>query len=108
MNFSGKGRPKRFSSNFVTEADKWRSGRRVSRRNASLDQSDDDEDTDDETWDWTEELRERHRLGSTKSDQDVEVKLTRKQTLILSTLVPDEILFLDKFVFSFLQQKILY
>lgn len=98
MNFGTRSRPKRPSSYLVPGNNKWRTGRRFSRREADLEESDEEAESDNEVKDWTQELMERQKLSSIKSDQDVEVQLTRKQTLILSTLVPDEILLMEKLV----------
>ncbi|KPJ17945.1 Adenylate cyclase type 10 [Papilio machaon] len=47
--------------------------------------------------DLTHEFFGRESLSEEQIDQDVEVRLSRKQTLILATMVPDEILLLENF-----------
>lgn len=99
MNFRRvRARSRKNSMNIMVSAEKWRTyGRKMSRRDS--DQfTDDQEDGLPETGleDWVEEFFIQKSLGSEQCDQDVEVKLTKKQTLILSTLVPDEILLMEK------------
>ncbi|XP_032522428.2 adenylate cyclase type 10-like [Danaus plexippus] len=100
MNFRRvRARSRKNSMNIMVSAEKWRTyGRKMSRRDS--DQfTDDQEDGLPETGleDWVEEFFIQKSLGSEQCDQDVEVKLTKKQTLILSTLVPDEILLMENF-----------
>ncbi|CAK1545542.1 unnamed protein product [Leptosia nina] len=102
MNFRRpRTRSRRNSLNFIVNSEKWRShGRRISRRNtdfADEGSSDDDLAQAGELQDWVEEFYFRKSVCADKSDQDIEVKLNQRQTLILSTLVPDEILLMDKF-----------
>ncbi|KAM3962169.1 adenylate cyclase type 10-like [Aphomia sociella] len=99
MNFR-KPRARKNSMNVVVNTEKWRQyGKRMSRRNASCieEESGDEEPEYHEIKDWVEEFFERKSTCPDKSDQDVEIQLTKKQTLILSTLVPDEILLMNTF-----------
>ncbi|XP_028156359.1 adenylate cyclase type 10-like [Ostrinia furnacalis] len=101
MNFrKARPRSRRNSLNVMNNTEKWKqtSNRRFSRRDTCFDENSDDDDPKyDEIKDWVEDFFERKSETPEKYDQDVEVKLTRKQTLILSTLVPDEILLMDQF-----------
>lgn len=82
----------------MVSTEKWRNySRRMSRRGQELF----DEDVDEyepqykEVKNWVEELFDR-KSDADKIDQDIEIQLTKKQTLILSTLVPDEVLLMEK------------
>ncbi|XP_038207347.1 adenylate cyclase type 10-like, partial [Zerene cesonia] len=101
MNFRRpRTRSRRNSLNFVLNSEKWRSyGKRISRKDQDLVEEDSDDDVPNagELKDWVEEFFVRKSVCADKSDQDVEIKLNKKQTLILSTLVPDEILLMNKF-----------
>ncbi|XP_045504242.1 adenylate cyclase type 10-like [Colias croceus] len=100
MNFRRpRTRSRRNSLNFVLNSEKWRSfGKRISRKDQDQEEdSDDDVPKAGELKDWVEEFFVRKSVCADKSDQDIEVKLNKKQTLILSTLVPDEILLMNKF-----------
>ncbi|KAJ8711801.1 hypothetical protein PYW08_008755 [Mythimna loreyi] len=100
MNFlKNKQRPRKASTSIMVGTEKWRNyGRRMSRRGHELfeDELDDYEPRYKEVKNWVEELFER-KSDADKVDQDIEIHLTKKQTLILSTLVPDEVLLMDKF-----------
>lgn len=81
----------------VATTEKWKKYRRLSRPNSyGDDDSDDDGPKYREIKDWVDEFFER-KSECDDNDQDVEVKLSKKQSLILSTLVPDEILLMDKY-----------
>lgn len=82
----------------MMSSERWRNyGRRRSRWDASLEEDSDEDDPEGiEIKDWAEDFFDRKSLYQEKSDQDFEVQLTKKQTLILSTLVPDELLLMDK------------
>ncbi|XP_022114749.2 adenylate cyclase type 10-like isoform X1 [Pieris rapae] len=101
MNFRRpRTRSRRNSLNFIVNSEKWRNqGKRISRRDDDFLEEDSEDDIAQagELKDWVEEFYVRKSVCVDKSDQDVEVKLNKKQTLILSTLVPDEILLIDKF-----------
>ncbi|XP_059051739.1 adenylate cyclase type 10-like [Achroia grisella] len=101
MNFrKPRRRSRRNSMNVVVNTEKWRQyGKRLSRSNTRFvdEDSGDEEPEYHEIKDWVEEFFDRKSVCPDKSDQDVEVQLTKKQTLVLSTLVPDEILIMDKF-----------
>lgn len=99
MNF-GKGRARsRKNSMNVVNSEKWRTyGKRISRKETELinDDSDDDEPKYNEMKNWVQDFFEK-KCSDDRADEDVEVQLTQRQTLILSTLVPNEILLLDKY-----------
>lgn len=82
--------------------EKWRPlGRRISRRGTDYldDDSDNDLPTENETCiNWAEEFFGRKSVACMTGmiDQDMDVQLTSKQTLILATLVPNELLLLPK------------
>ncbi|XP_045516718.1 adenylate cyclase type 10-like isoform X5 [Pieris brassicae] len=101
MNFRRpRTRSRRNSLNFIINSEKWRNrGKRISRKDDDFLEEDSEDDIAQagELKDWVEEFYVRKSVCVDKSDQDVEVKLNKKQTLILSTLVPDEILLIDKF-----------
>lgn len=93
-------RTHRNSTNIMVDTEKWRTyGKRLSRRDVPEveEDSDDDEPRSKEVKDWMEEFFGRRSICN--EDQDVEVHLTRKQTLILATLVPDEILLTERHLF---------
>ncbi|CAH0677955.1 unnamed protein product [Spodoptera exigua] len=102
MNFlKNKPRARRNSASIMVSTERWRHySRKMSRRGQELF----DYDVDDyeptqhnkENKNWVEELFER-KSDAEEIEQDIEIRLTKKQTLILSTLVPDEILLMDKF-----------
>lgn len=101
MNFRNRSRTRsrKNSMNVMVSTEKWRkhSKRRISRRDKYLeDESDDDDPKYLELKDWVDEFFHKKSRSTEIYDQDIEVKLTRKQSLILSTLVPDEILLMDK------------
>lgn len=101
MNFRKcRNRSRKTSSCMMGTTEKWKplNTRRFSRRDTCFGEEDSDEDDPKyhEIKDWVEDFFERKSETADKSDQDVEVKLSRKQSLILSTLVPDEILLMDK------------
>lgn len=99
MNFlKNKQRVRKNSASIMVSTEKWRNySRRMSRRGQELF----DEDVDEyepqykEVKNWVEELFDR-KSDADKIDQDIEIQLTKKQTLILSTLVPDEVLLMEK------------
>ncbi|XP_045516721.1 uncharacterized protein LOC123709424 isoform X8 [Pieris brassicae] len=99
MNFRRpRTRSRRNSLNFIINSEKWRNrGKRISRKDDDFLEEDSEDDIAQagELKDWVEEFYVRKSVCVDKSDQDVEVKLNKKQTLILSTLVPDEILLID-------------
>ncbi|KAG7309278.1 hypothetical protein JYU34_005218 [Plutella xylostella] len=107
MNFrKSRHRSTRRYSISYSGTEKWRGTiSRPSRKGPSFlnDSSDDEEeetelDQPDIENSWEQELfHASEDLTDTISDQDMEVKLTRKQTIILSTLLPDEILFTQNF-----------
>ncbi|XP_039760062.1 adenylate cyclase type 10-like [Pararge aegeria] len=101
MNFRrSRTRSRRNSMNIMVSTEKWRNYRRkFSRRgNECLDEdSEDDMPRASELKEWVDEFFVRKSTVSNQSDQDVEVNLTKKQTLVLATLVPDEILLMDNF-----------
>lgn len=81
--------------------EKWRPlGRRNSRRDTDyLDEdSDDDVPENEECIDWAAEFFGRKSVACMNGmiDQDMDVQLTSKQTLILASLVPNELLLLPK------------
>lgn len=99
MNFlKQRTRSRRNSTNILSNTEKWRNySKRISRRGNDLFEKDSDEDEPkyNEVKDWVQEFFNRKSELINKGDQDVEVKLSRKQTLILATLVPDELLFMN-------------
>lgn len=99
MNFSkGRSRSKRTSMNMVN-SENWRNyGKRTLKKDIQpmKEDSDDDEPKYNEIKDWVQDFFEKKSSSEDRTDQDVEVQLTQRQTLILSTLVPDEILLIDK------------
>ncbi|XP_053615878.1 adenylate cyclase type 10-like [Plodia interpunctella] len=99
MNFRKSKKHRRNSMNTVLSSERWRHyGKRPSRMDVAVDtQSDDESDSEyHQIKDWMEECFDQNSQES-KSDQDIEAELSKKQTLILSTLVPDEILLMDNF-----------
>ncbi|XP_073959541.1 adenylate cyclase type 10-like [Choristoneura fumiferana] len=97
MNFrKTRARSRRNSVNIMIDTEKWKNfGRKMSRKTEYVEEeSDDDKSTE---MNWEQEFFRRKKLSECISDQDVEVQLTKKQTLLLSTLVPDEILLMEKF-----------
>nr|XP_021191693.2 adenylate cyclase type 10 [Helicoverpa armigera] len=100
MNFlKNKRGARRNSTSVMASTEKWRTySRRMSRRGQDIfdEELDEYEPKYKDVKNWVEELFER-KSDADKVDQDIEVQLTKKQTLILSTLVPDEILLIDKF-----------
>lgn len=101
MNFrKSRAQSRRNSTNFVAESsEKWRTySKRLSRQVANVleEDSEDEEPRQRVINDWAEEFFGRRSEGPEVTDQDIEVQLSKKQTLILSTLVPDEILLMDK------------
>ncbi|XP_013185983.2 adenylate cyclase type 10 [Amyelois transitella] len=99
MNFRRSRRTRRNSMSIMMSADRWRQyGKRASRVDVSADsQSEEESDSEyHQIKDWMEECFDQNSQDS-KSDQDIEAELSKKQTLILSTLVPDEILLMDNF-----------
>ncbi|XP_045778992.1 adenylate cyclase type 10-like isoform X2 [Maniola jurtina] len=101
MNFRrSRTRSRRNSMNIMVTTEKWRNyGKRVSRRGDEYlnDDSEDEMPRASELKDWVDEFFVRKSTVSNQSDQDVEVNLTKKQTLVLTTLVPDEILLMENF-----------
>ncbi|XP_034836229.1 adenylate cyclase type 10-like isoform X1 [Maniola hyperantus] len=101
MNFRrSRTRSRRNSMNIIVTTEKWRTyGKRVSlRRDEDLNEDSEDEmPRASELKDWVDEFFVRKSTLSNQSDQDVEVNLTKKQTLVLATLVPDEILLMENF-----------
>uniref|UniRef100_A0A2A4IZ27 Guanylate cyclase domain-containing protein n=1 Tax=Heliothis virescens TaxID=7102 RepID=A0A2A4IZ27_HELVI len=99
MNFLKNKRARRNSTSVMASTEKWRNySRRQSRRGQDIfhEELDEYEPKYKEVKNWVEELFER-KSDADRIDQDIEVQLTKKQTLILSTLVPDEVLLMDKF-----------
>lgn len=94
-----RSRSRKNSTGFMINTEKWRSSRQVSRRSENFVDEDVEEDEElqyEDITDWVAELFNRKSDTTEMIDQDVEVHLTRKQTLILSTLVPDQILQMKK------------
>lgn len=94
-----RSRSRKNSTGFIINTEKWRSSRQVSRRSENFVDEDVEEDEElqyEDITDWVAELFNRKSDTTEMIDQDVEVHLTRKQTLILSTLVPDQILQMKK------------
>uniref|UniRef100_A0A2H1WSR3 SFRICE_010761 n=1 Tax=Spodoptera frugiperda TaxID=7108 RepID=A0A2H1WSR3_SPOFR len=101
MNFlKNKPRARRNSASVMVSTERWRNySRRMSRRGHEMFEDDVDEyepARNKEVKNWIEELFER-KSDADEVEQDIDIQLTKKQTLILSTLVPDEILLMDKF-----------
>ncbi|XP_050679372.1 adenylate cyclase type 10-like isoform X2 [Leptidea sinapis] len=98
MNFRRpRTRSRRSSLSYSASSHKWRNvSKKVSCKDDDLNE-DDEEPKAGELNDWVEEFFLHKKACTTKSEEDVEVKLSKKQTLILSTLVPDELLFMDTF-----------
>lgn len=99
MNFrKPRARSRKNSMNVILNTEKWRHyGKRLSMRANDLpEDSDEDEPKYNEIKNWVEEFFDKKNESNDKHDQDVEVQLTRKQTLVLSTLVPDELLLVEK------------
>lgn len=102
MNFlisRSRSRSRRNSTSMMVSTEKWRNSRKMSRRDTDMfleDDDDDDEPIYKEITDWVQEFFDRKSETTDMIDQDVEVHLTKKQTLILATLVPDEVLLMDK------------
>ncbi|XP_037867949.1 adenylate cyclase type 10 isoform X1 [Bombyx mori] len=100
MNFrKTRAQSRRNSMNIILDTGKWQNyGKRISQRDFEAEEEEsDDEPKYNEIKDWVQQFFERNSECSDQNDQDVEVKLTNQQTLILSTLVPDEILLMEKF-----------
>lgn len=99
MNFrKTRAQSRRNSMNIILDTGKWQNyGKRISQRDFEAEEEEsDDEPKYNEIKDWVQQFFERNSECSDQNDQDVEVKLTNQQTLILSTLVPDEILLMEK------------
>lgn len=100
MNFRrSRARSRRNSMNVMVSTEKWRRHRKKSSRkdNEYLEEdSEDDLLQVSELKGWFQELFVPNNTSADQLDQDVEVTLTKKQTLVLSTLVPDEILLMKK------------
>ncbi|CAG9793301.1 unnamed protein product [Diatraea saccharalis] len=97
MNFLGR-RSRKTSVNIAKSPLKWQQNRKSSRREFyEKEDSDDDDPHYKEIKDWVDEFFERKSESAEIDPEDMEVILTRKQTLILSTLVPDELLLMEKF-----------
>ncbi|XP_047537856.1 adenylate cyclase type 10-like [Vanessa atalanta] len=101
MNFRrSRTRSRRNSMNIMISTEKWRTyGRKLSRKDKEYLEEDSVDDLPQacELKDWFEEFFMQNNAENDQSDQDVEVNLTKKQTLVLSTLVPDEILLMKNF-----------
>ncbi|XP_041983062.1 adenylate cyclase type 10-like isoform X2 [Aricia agestis] len=99
MNFKRRSRTRsrRNSLSVVAGPEKWQKYNKKIKNDANHDSSDEDGLTASELKEWVDEFFVRKSMLEDNIDQDVEVKLTRKQTLVLSTLVPDEILLMEKF-----------
>lgn len=100
MNFlKNKPRARRNSASVMVSTERWRNySRRMSRRGHEMFEDEVDEyepARNKEVKNWIEELFER-KSDADEVEQDIDIQLTKKQTLILSTLVPDEILLMDK------------
>lgn len=88
----------------MTEATKWRSNsKRLSLSMKDIDYhiDYDDDDTVDhlsitQSIDWEEHFSKPKDTASETSEQDQEIILTKKQTLILATMVPNELLLMEK------------
>lgn len=112
MNFRRqRTRSRRNSLNTMINTEKWRSfPKRISHVDSDF--TEEDSSTGDELEkianlkDWTEEFFTRNTASTDQIDQDVEVCLTKKQTLLLATMVPDEILLLEKYVCICVQIKL--
>ncbi|XP_047986326.1 adenylate cyclase type 10-like [Leguminivora glycinivorella] len=98
MNFrKQRARSRRNSINIMTVADKWKNiSRKKSRRDSDSEDDEDEEDAQLSEVDWEQEFLQ-DRLNRLSSDQDSEVQLTKKQTLLLATLLPDEIIQIENF-----------
>ncbi|XP_063374574.1 adenylate cyclase type 10-like [Cydia amplana] len=98
MNFiKQRARSRRNSINIISAADKWKNiNRKKSRRDVDSDEDEDEEDAKMSEVDWEQEFFQE-RLNRLSSDQDIEVQLTKKQTLLLATLLPDEIIQTENF-----------
>lgn len=99
MNFRrSRARSHRNSMNIMVSTERWRNySRKLSRRNIdSEENSEDDIPKTADLKDWMEDFFSQNNVSIDQTDQDMEVNLTKKQTLILSTLVPDQILLMDK------------
>lgn len=100
MNFRrSRARSRRNSMNFMVSTEKWRShGKKSSRKDNEYLEEDSEDDLlqVSELKDWFQEFFVPNNTNADQLDQDVEVTLTKKQTLVLSTLVPDEILLMKK------------
>lgn len=85
----------------LTDVDKWRHN---TKRVSVIDVSDVEEDSDEteqtpkvnHSVDWGEEFFAQKDNMSDTSDQDHEILLSNKQTLILTTMVPNELLLMDE------------
>lgn len=99
---SKRSRSRRSSVNHMMEVnEKWRPlGRKTSRRETDFldDDSDDDVPENEECIDWAAEFFGRKSVACMTglNDQDMDVQLSSKQTLILASLVPNELLLLPK------------
>lgn len=85
--------------NIMVTSEKWRNyGRKLSYKSTDYleESSEDDMPRESDLKNWADEFFIRNSTVSNQSDQDVEVNLTKKQTLVLATLVPDEILLMEK------------
>ncbi|CAK1593969.1 unnamed protein product [Parnassius mnemosyne] len=89
------------SLNTLINTEKWRAySKIITHIDSDLTEestTDEDEPKDNNLKNLTEEIFGRKSISADQIDQDIEVHLSRKQTLILATMVPDEILLLEKF-----------
>lgn len=95
MNFRNRMRlqkSRRLSKNIMSDLDKWR---QFSRKFSGIELIDLDTSSSDESIDWEKEFF-GHTDESDNSEEDDEIILTKKQTLILATMVPNELLLMDK------------
>ncbi|CAB3233369.1 unnamed protein product [Arctia plantaginis] len=95
-----RSRSRKNSAGFMISTEKWRTGRQLSRPSDNFVDEDVEEDEEpqyQDITDWVTEFFHRKSDTTEMLDQDVEIHLTKKQTLILSTLVPDQILQMNKF-----------
>ncbi|CAH2095404.1 unnamed protein product [Euphydryas editha] len=101
MNFRrSRVRSRRNSMNVMASTEKWRScGKKSLRKDNEYLEEDleDDLPQASDLKDWFEEFFMPNNTNADQLDQDFEINLTKKQTLVLSTLVPDEILLMKNF-----------
>lgn len=90
---------KRNSVNLMAETDKWRTYSKIFSSqitNFNINEDDDEEElSEQKSVDWEQFYNQKDNTSEI-SDQDQEIILSKKQTLILATMVPNELLTMNE------------